>query len=253
VREYNEAVRVAYLNPNTKEQEAAVARIIEIPPRLLAWAEENRDDARALDALVHVVSQEMYLENNTSYPGRGDENLEAKAVATLLRDHVQSDRLAEACRRMSYGFSRDCEVFLRAVLESNRHRDVQGLACLRLAQFLNGRLKRLDLVRGNPQMAGRYEGLFGKDYLETLFQQDRGEAEMEVEALFVRATEKYADVKLPYAETVGVEAESELHEIRHLSVGKPALDIDGEDQDGLRFRLSDYRGRVVLLYFWSEY
>ena len=43
-----------------------------------------------------------------------------------------------------------------------------------------------------------------------------------------------------------------LHEIRHLSVGKEAPDIEGEDQDGKRFKLSDYRGKVVLLDFWSE-
>jgi peroxiredoxin len=32
-----------------------------------------------------------------------------------------------------------------------------------------------------------------------------------------------------------------------------APDIEGEDQDGVRFKLSDYRGKVVLLDFWSEY
>ena len=65
-----------------------------------------------------------------------------------------------------------------------------------------------------------------------------------------RAAEQYGDVKLPYADTVGVQAKSDLHEIRHLSVGKQAPDIDGEDQDGKRFKLSDYRGKVVLLDFW---
>ena len=25
------------------------------------------------------------------------------------------------------------------------------------------------------------------------------------------------------------------------------------DQDGQQFKLSDYRGKVVLLYFWSEF
>ena len=33
----------------------------------------------------------------------------------------------------------------------------------------------------------------------------------------------------------------------------PALEIEAEDQEGVRFNLSDYRGKVVLLYFWSEY
>ena len=41
--------------------------------------------------------------------------------------------------------------------------------------------------------------------------------------------------------------------MRHLAVGKEAADIEGKDQDGKQFKLSQYRGKVVLLYFWSEY
>jgi hypothetical protein len=41
--------------------------------------------------------------------------------------------------------------------------------------------------------------------------------------------------------------------IRHLSVGKVAPEIEGADQDGVRFKLSDHRGTVALLDFWSEY
>jgi hypothetical protein len=102
-------------------------------------------------------------------------------------------------------------------------------------------------------MARRYESLFGKDYLVTLRRQDPARAGAEVEAHFERAIEEYADVKLPYSGTVGEQARRELYEIRHLSVGKQAQEIEGEDQDGKRFKLSDYRGKVVLLYFWSEY
>ena len=40
---------------------------------------------------------------------------------------------------------------------------------------------------------------------------------------------------------------------RFLSVGKSAPDIEGDDQDGKSFKLSNYRGKVVLLYFWQEY
>jgi peroxiredoxin len=47
-------------------------------------------------------------------------------------------------------------------------------------------------------------------------------------------------------------AGAELFAIRHLGVGKVAPDIEGEDQDGKRFKLSDYRGKVVLLDFWSH-
>ena len=53
--------------------------------------------------------------------------------------------------------------------------------------------------------------------------------------------------------TVGETAKSELYDIRHLAVGRVAPNIKGKDQDGRQFQLSDYRGKVVLLYFWSEY
>lgn len=47
------------------------------------------------------------------------------------------------------------------------------------------------------------------------------------------------------------EASEALYEIDHLSVGCTAPDIDGVDVDGVPFKLSDYRGKVVLLDFWG--
>jgi len=36
-------------------------------------------------------------------------------------------------------------------------------------------------------------------------------------------------------------------------LGEPAPEIDSEDIDGRRFRLSDYEGKVVLLDFWGNW
>jgi cytochrome oxidase Cu insertion factor (SCO1/SenC/PrrC family) len=85
-----------------------------------------------------------------------------------------------------------------------------------------------------------------------LRRQDRTRAAKEAEALFEQAAEKYGDVKLPDGGTVGEKAKAELFEVRHLAVGKEAPDIEGEDQDGKKFKLSDYRGKVVLLDFWHQ-
>ncbi len=38
-----------------------------------------------------------------------------------------------------------------------------------------------------------------------------------------------------------------------LEVGNQAPEIDGEDIDGKKFKLSDYRGKVVLLDFWASW
>ena len=38
-----------------------------------------------------------------------------------------------------------------------------------------------------------------------------------------------------------------------IKVGDTAPDFTLKDQDQKEVKLSDYRGKVVLLYFWSEY
>jgi hypothetical protein len=254
VKDFYETTHVFSFKAKTDaDRNKAVARVAALSLRCLELAEKNPKDPVALDALVQVVNQEIWLENNTAYPGRGKDSPQSKAIAILLRDHLKSDKLGYACWRVGYGFHKDCETFLRTVLDKNPHRDVRAQACIRLAQFLNARSHRLDLLKGRPEMARRYQGLFGKDYMEALQRQDRAKTSKEVEALFERAVAKYGDAKLPYGEAVGVRAKAELFEIRHLTVGKQADEIEGQDQDGKRFKLSDYRGKVVLLYFWSEY
>jgi len=44
-----------------------------------------------------------------------------------------------------------------------------------------------------------------------------------------------------------------IFEMRYLSIGKVAPDIAGEDLDGEEFKLSDYRGKVVVLDFWGDW
>lgn len=41
------------------------------------------------------------------------------------------------------------------------------------------------------------------------------------------------------------------YKVTHLVVGCEAPEINGVDQDGEKFRLSDYRGKVVLMPFWG--
>ena len=41
--------------------------------------------------------------------------------------------------------------------------------------------------------------------------------------------------------------------MKNLSVGMPVPDIEGEDTDGVAFKLSDYRGKVVLIDFWGHW
>ena len=86
----------------------------------------------------------------------------------------------------------------------------------------------------------------------------------EVETLAARAEQGFEAVLRDYADcprlmkdsdprTLGQEAEQELYELRYLRVGKLAPEVEGEDVDGRRFKLSDYRGKVVMIDFWGDW
>jgi hypothetical protein len=221
----------------------------ELAMRFLELAEKYPNDSIALDALVQAVWQV----NTTPWPVElvGEDSARGRAFELIQRDHIGSDKLGPLCQRVSYGFCKEYETFLRAVLAKSPHKSVQATASLSLAHFLNNRLQRLELCLEQPELAKEFAGLYGKEYLAELQRQQREDVIKEVETLFERAIEKYGDVKLPGGDIVADRTRAELFEIRNLSVGKEAPDIEGEDQDGKRFKLSDYRGKVVLLDFWS--
>src|SRR5262245_9268725 len=236
-----------------EDRKQAIARVDKLRDGLalkfLELAEKNPSDPIAVDALMQAV----WMVNYNPYPTGGKDSPGGKAMALLLRDHIRSDKLGPICLRIASGFRVEYESFLRTVLEMNPHKNVQALACLALAQFLNNRSQRLDQIKEQPELAKEHERLFGKDYLEELQRKDRVQDAQEIEALFERAGKEYGNEKIPFAGTVGEKAKAELFEFRYLLVGKEAPDIEGEDQDGQRFKLSDYRGKVVLIDFWNEY
>jgi hypothetical protein len=239
----NDAERLKFIGEVYKQRHALAKKFLEL-------AEKHPSDPIALNALTQAVWQV----NGTPWPVElvGEDAARGRAFELILRDHVRSDKLGPLCQRVSYGFCKEYETFLRAVLAKNPHKDVKAIARLSLGQFLNGRLQRVDLCKEQPKLAKEFAGLFGEKYLAELKRQDRAKVFKEVEALLEQAAKKDGDVKHPWGGTVGERAKAALFEIRHLSVGKEAPDVEGEDQDGKRFKLSDYRGKVVLLDFWSH-
>jgi hypothetical protein len=234
--------RLKFVGRAYKHRYALAARFLEL-------AEKYPNDPIALDALMQAVWQV----NTTPWPVElvGEDTARARAFELIQRDHIRSDKLGLLCERVCYGFCKEYETFLRAVLSKNPHKNIQATACLSLGHFLNNRLQRLDLCKEQPELAREFEGLYGKKYLAELSRQDHDKAVKEIEAVFEQAAERYGQVKLPGGDTVAERAKAELFGIRNLSVGKVAPDIEGEDQDGKRFKLSNYPGKVVLLDFWS--
>ncbi len=66
-----------------------------------------------------------------------------------------------------------------------------------------------------------------------------------------------ADFKLVTGTTTDLKlmarAKGKIYEYENLSVGCEALEISGTDLDGVSFKLSDYRGKIVFLDFWGNW
>jgi hypothetical protein len=340
VKEYNDARQAAIQAygkaKSDAERQKVVQEVNQMPakfaPRFLELAAKNPKDPAAIDALVWVVTNPSYGATESK------EDLRAKAVDALLRDHVGSDKLGTVCQSLTFAVDKQSGAFLRAVLEKSPHKEVQGEACVALAQLLRYQADTARSLNKDPETAKRYVEFFGKKTVEELqkadlvkleaeseklfrrvadkhlgdlkkerleslcqrlgFATDKGselilralldkDARREVqgqaclalaqllkkrsdelfgtdakaadkgwkesEALFDRAVAKYADVKLPRFGTVGDKAKAELTELRSLGIGKAAPEIAGEDIDGKKFKLSDYKGKVVLLDFWGHW
>src|SRR5262249_22974581 len=155
----------------------------------------------------------------------------SKQFAENYLGRMKPDRIAQLCQALSYSTDEVSESFLRTLLEKDSRREVQGLASLTLAQELKRRLEMTPT--GDEATAARVRS--------------------ESEKLLRRAVDEFGDVKLAIGGTVGDKAQLELDDILHLAVGKVAPEIVGQDQEGNKFKLSDYRGKVVLLDFWHQY
>src|SRR5262249_18692290 len=119
------------------------------------------------------------------------ESPRSKAQAILLRDYITSDKLGDACGSLAYGFDKESEGFLRAVLEKNPSPQVQAEACLALAQRLNQQVETAKRLATHSEDMEDYVKAYGKEVIEELKKADKAKLEAESEGLFRRVADKY--------------------------------------------------------------
>jgi peroxiredoxin len=189
-------------------------RLAHFGPRFLALARQNPRTDVGWASVRWVVYVRGFSKTD-----------KAAALEQMLRDHMQDDEFYEDLFQHLYRPGVDAENFYREVLKRpNAPRRVTGLACYSLAVWLN-----------------RHGG--EKETSEAL-------------RLFQRVGAEYADLPHPYDPkrgTLGDAAARARFEIEHLQVGKPAPDIVGEDVEGRPFRLSAFRGKVIVVVFCGDW
>jgi peroxiredoxin len=215
-----QAFRKAYLAAKTdgerqKVREEWSPRIPGNADRFLEIARQDLQGPVAVEALTQAVALDA------------EGPVGEEAVKLLLNHHVKSPKLGPVIFHLSFGGPKSSEKFLRAVLQQNPYHEIQGWACHSLAANLR---RRSESDRNADTALAASE---------------------EAEALYQRMSDQYSDVR-GYRETLGDAARRNLREVRHHGIGKPAPEITGEDIDGKEFKLSDFKGRVVVLNFWKD-
>jgi len=136
------------------------------------------------------------------------------ALEGLLGSYIESKALSGICSGLRYEPGELSERFLRAVLEKSPHRAVRGQAIYNLAHVTS----------------------------------DQAESKK----LFDTVVADYGDLE-HFKGTLADAAKGDIFEVENLGIGMVAPEIEGDDIDGVSFKLSDYRGRVVVLDFWGDW
>jgi hypothetical protein len=77
----------------------------------------------------------------------------------------------------------------------------------------------------------------------------------DADELYQKARTYYEELAKKYADNKGLATQfnDALYLLEKHSIGRVAPEIEGEDLDGKKFKLSDYRGKVVVLDFWGHW
>jgi hypothetical protein len=91
-------------------------------------------------------------------------------------------------------------------------------------------------------------------YLATLRREKLSEeAAKRLDELMALLRTDYKDELDSKGRRFGDVVEGKLRQMNDLVVGKVAPEIEGKDLDGAPFKLSDYRGKIVVLDFWGNW
>jgi thiol-disulfide isomerase/thioredoxin len=244
-------------------------------PRFLAFAQTHADSPLAFDAIFLIARRLCFRE----FRGDGKASpVLTQALDLAWADHKDDLRLIHLLQIIAIP-SRQSEAFLKRAIDDAPNRTVRAAATFYLARYYltlgscHLRSQRLMSEKNNAPLTNdeRLWKLVVVDNLEKYLPLDLDENSKRIEALLNQVVDEFSDVpstgwKMPgpgniYVETVplqspktyGDEAAAILHELKSLSPGNPAPETVGQDAEGKTFRLSDYRGQVVLLTFCADW
>jgi len=230
-------------SPAVEQYEALLKQFKEVgrSPDLIngfmTLAREHADDPAALKALAWIIVNVR----------EGDQP--EAAVQMVLEQHLADENTKDICPQLIKTPTIAGEKLLRGLIDKSSHQSVIANGCFYLAEHLREQLRLHQAISSQPATRRRFEQFYGKQFTAQLVARDAGQMTQEMEGLYDRLATDFADVDKELTE----KSQTQLNEIRHLAIGKPAMEIEGEEIYGEKLKLSDFRGKVVVLTFWGHW
>ena len=147
-----------------------------------------------------------------------DEEVEA-ALGKIAEHHLENDKWFEACA-------------------------IMGMQNFNHPQFINFVEKQVNEGSGKSQAAARF-------VLASSLNAETDEAR--IVELLTSVMEYEGELMIQGRFDLKAQADDKIFTLTKLAIGKEAPEIEGEDAEGVTFKLSDYRGKVVMLDFWGNW
>jgi hypothetical protein len=206
-------------------QQALNHTINELRPKIaaksLALAKENPKDDIGLTALIDAYAE-----------GSGTA-IQEEARRLITEHHYANPKIEQSLPNIAQIDEMFDLPFLKKIIDKNPSKTAKALASYYLAKGIlteaeGSKIKEADIqLKMNEAIA----------VLEKL-SQDYGDMELNV----LHGREKAGDL-----------ARKEIEQIKKSPIGKVTPEITADDLDGTNFKISDYRGKVVLLDFWGHW
>jgi len=237
-----------------------LAEIHRTAKEAMGLARAHATEPVAVDSLRFVVR--VGFAGQMGGPRR--DPLAAEALAILRRDHTRAAKMGEFCEEILLSpHDPVAESLIREVLERHPSRDDRGLACHALAALRRYQAQEIRWLRGKPEdrksyedqfgdALGCFETIWGKGLMAEFLKNDPKVLDAEADSLLGHVIADFGNIPHAFGlkqGTLADLAEAELFEHHGLAIGKVAPEVVGRDHEGKEFKLSDYRGRVVMLTF----
>lgn len=194
--------------------------------RFLAIAEKDPEGPSGFNAIRMTL--------NTSGGPKGEPGTWA-AVIKLLREHYATKPGLKRVLNFVARFEEESgDAFIRDVIAKNPDRKVQAEACKALLSAREFTTKMGQTLKENEEVRKRFESSMGKEEAARVIAKAES-AGKEAEELRKTIREQYGDV------------------INDLSIGQPMPELASEGLDGKTVKLSDLKGKVVVLDVWATW